>query len=197
MKVAIHQPHYLPWLRYAAKLMLADVFVLLDDVQYTKNGWQNRNRIKHATGWMYLTVPVSAHHGDRICDVAIAGDRWRGQHWRSLQSAYARSPYFRDHRAFFEDLYGRRSERLVRICQRLGATEYLSGVYAAQNHLDAHAFRGSGVEVRVLEWTCPPYRQGHPAAGFIPDLSVVDLLFNEGPHSGEVLGSGVRVASAV
>ncbi len=234
MKVAIHQPHYLPWLRYAAKLMLADVFVLLDDVQYTKNGWQNRNRIKHATGWMYLTVPVSAHHGDRICDVAIAGDRWRGQHWRSLQSAYARSPYFRDHRAFFEDLYGRRwerladltravvtyvrdclrpstvlveasslgvegrgSERLVRICQRLGATEYLSGVYAAQNRLDAHAFRGSGVEVRVLEWTCPPYRQGHPAAGFIPDLSVVDLLFNEGPHSGEVLGSGVRVASAV
>lgn len=234
MKVAIHQPHYLPWLRYAAKLLLADVFVLLDDVQYTKNGWQNRNRIKHAAGWMYLTVPVRARHGDRICDVAIADDRWREQHWRSLQTAYARSPYFRDHRAFFEDLYLRRwerladlnravvtyvrdilrpstvlveasrlgvegkgSERLVRICQRLGATVYLSGAFAARNHLDAHAFAGSQVDLRVLEWTCPPYRQGHMRAGFIPDLSVVDLLYNEGPHSVEVLASGVRAAAAV
>ncbi|MDR7579336.1 MAG: WbqC family protein, partial [Armatimonadota bacterium] len=45
MVVGIHQPHYLPWLRYMAKAALADVFVLLDDAQYTKNGWQNRNRI--------------------------------------------------------------------------------------------------------------------------------------------------------
>ncbi|MBI3637246.1 MAG: WbqC family protein, partial [Candidatus Rokubacteria bacterium] len=46
MKVAIHQPHYLPWLGYLAKWAAADVFIVLDTVQYEKNGWQNRNRIK-------------------------------------------------------------------------------------------------------------------------------------------------------
>ena len=66
--VAIHQPHYLPWLGYLAKWAAADVFVFLDTVQYAKNGWQNRNRIKTATGPRWLTVPVHAKLGMRIDD---------------------------------------------------------------------------------------------------------------------------------
>lgn len=230
MIVAIHQPHYLPWLRYMAKMALADIFVFLDDVQYTKNGWQNRNRIKTANGWTYLTVPVHASVGDRILDVRVADDRWRVQHWRSLQAAYGRAPYFRAHARFFEQFYaapwerlvdlnlasldylrsalgvrtpwvpasslgvnGEGSQRLLRICKELGATVYLSGAYAATNHLDLSAFHGSGVELALLGWTCPPYRQGHPKVGFIPDLSFVDLLFHEGEEAARILLSGANL----
>ena len=70
--VAIHQPHYLPWLGYLAKWAAADVFVFLDTVQYSKNGWQNRNRIKTATGPQWLTVPVHAKLGMGIDEVAVA-----------------------------------------------------------------------------------------------------------------------------
>ncbi|MCC2671731.1 MAG: WbqC-like family protein, partial [Armatimonadetes bacterium] len=58
MLVGIHQPHYLPWLRYFEKIARSDVFIVLDDVQYEKNGFQNRNKIKTAQGWTYLTAPV-------------------------------------------------------------------------------------------------------------------------------------------
>lgn len=233
MRVAIHQPHYLPWPRYVAKMALADVFVLLDDAQYTKNGWQNRNRIKTAGGWAYLTVPVHAHAHDRIVDVRVADDRWREQHWKSLRAAYGRARHFSGHAAFFEEFYAREwtwlvdvnlaslnylrsalgvatplvrasalgtsgggTERLVRICRQLGATSYLSGAYAAHNHLDSSAFEGSGVQLALLDWECPSYPQCHPKAGFVPDLSVVDLLFNLGADALEVLLRGARVREA-
>ena len=66
MRLAIHQPHYLPWLGYLAKWASADVFVFLDTVQYEKNGWQNRNRIKTRDGAHWLTVPVHARLGAPI-----------------------------------------------------------------------------------------------------------------------------------
>lgn len=230
MIVAIHQPHYLPWLRYMAKMMLADIFVVLDDVQYAKNGWQNRNRIKTANGWAYLTVPVHASVSNRILDVRVAGDRWRVQHWKSLQAAYGRASNFGTHARFFEQFYaapwerlvdlnvasldylrlalgvrtrwvrasslkvnGEGTQRLVRICKELGGTVYLSGAYAATNHLDLSSFRGSGVELALLGWRCPSYRQVHPRVGFIPDLSVVDLLFNEGEGAARILLSGANL----
>jgi len=57
MIIAVHQPQYLPWLGYFDKIDKADIFVLLDTVQYKKNEWQNRNKIKTAQGWQWLTVP--------------------------------------------------------------------------------------------------------------------------------------------
>ena len=60
MIVAIHQPQYLPWLGYFGKMLQADIFCYLDTVQYKKNEWQNRNRIKTAQGWQWLTVPVTS-----------------------------------------------------------------------------------------------------------------------------------------
>jgi hypothetical protein len=66
VRVAVHQPQYLPWLGYLAKWAAADVFVFLDTVQYEKNGWQNRNRIRTADGAHWLTVPVHARLGTPI-----------------------------------------------------------------------------------------------------------------------------------
>lgn len=98
MKVAIHQPQYLPWLGYLAKWAAADVFVFLDTVQYEKNGWQNRNRIRTADGAHWLTVPVHAHLGTPIAEVAIDTTQpWRARHLRAIEHAYARTAHLASH----------------------------------------------------------------------------------------------------
>ena len=83
MKIAIHQPHYLPWLGYFAKWAAADLFIFLDTVQYEKNGWQNRNRIKTREGPRWLTVPVRAKLGTPIRDVLVDSS----QSWSEIRTA--------------------------------------------------------------------------------------------------------------
>ena len=107
MKIAIHQPHYLPWLGYVAKWAAADLLILLDTVQYEKNGFQNRNRVKTRNGPRWLTVPVGARLGMPIHDVRIAGgDTWPRRHWTTIVQEYAGAPHlprFRDElRALYE-----------------------------------------------------------------------------------------------
>ena len=71
MIAAIHQPQYMPWLGYMNKIANADVFVFLDTVQFKKNEWQNRNRIKGPKGWQWITVPVSYQFPEKICEIKI------------------------------------------------------------------------------------------------------------------------------
>ena len=101
MIVAIHQPQYLPWLGYFDKMLKADVFCYLDTVQYKKNEWQNRNRIKTAQGWQWLTVPVTYRFPQRIGEVAVDN----AQHWahKHLQALQHQLPP----RAAFRALYAR------------------------------------------------------------------------------------------
>ncbi len=95
MKVAIHQPQYLPWLGHFAKLAAADCWIFLDTVQYEKNGWQNRNRIKTPRGAQWLTVPVRAPLGTLIRDVEIdVAQPWARKHCTALRVNYARAPHF-------------------------------------------------------------------------------------------------------
>jgi len=98
--VAAHQPSYLPWLGYFDKMAKADLFVIMDDLQYEAQNFQNRQRIKLASGPAWLTVPlVGGPQHERICDKRIdnAGSlrqHWQRRHWRSLEVAYARAPFF-------------------------------------------------------------------------------------------------------
>jgi hypothetical protein len=107
MILAAHQPQYLPWLGYLDKIDRADVFVLLDRVQFKKNEWQNRNRVKQAGGWHWLTVPVRHRFPQRIDEVAIADPRWRRKHRRSLEVAYGQTAYFATEFATLDDVYGK------------------------------------------------------------------------------------------
>jgi len=94
MRITIHQPQFLPWLGYLDKIDQADLFVALDNVQFKKNEWQNRNRIRTAQGWQWLTVPVLHRFGQHVNDVRINSSvAWQGQHLRSLAIHYARAPY--------------------------------------------------------------------------------------------------------
>jgi hypothetical protein len=106
VKVAIHQPHYLPWLGYMAKWAAADVLVLLDTVQYEKNGFQNRNRVKTRDGARWVTVPVRVRLGTTIHEVPIADDApWARRHWTTIAQAYAQAPHLPRFRAGLETLY--------------------------------------------------------------------------------------------
>ena len=95
MKVAIHQPHYLPWLGYFDKLDSADVFVLLDTVQFKKHEWQNRNRIRTKEGWQWLTVPIIDRFPERI-DLVEINPRtdWQRKHCQALRLHYGKAPFW-------------------------------------------------------------------------------------------------------
>lgn len=97
MKIAVIQPSFLPWLGYFEQMALVDLFVYLDDVQYTKQDWRNRNRLKSPSGVATITVPVQKPKSSRtpINQVLIAeSPPWRGKLLRQIQSWYAKAPYF-------------------------------------------------------------------------------------------------------
>lgn len=95
MKVAIHQPNYLPWMGYIDKISKVDIMVFLDDVQYSNEGGHNRNLIKTSNGMQFLTVPVEQHLGDKINQVKTKDELpWKKKHLKSIEMNYRRSPYF-------------------------------------------------------------------------------------------------------
>src|SRR2546425_1627780 len=127
MKIAIHQPHYLPWLGYFAKWAAADLFVFLDTVQYEKNGWQNRNRIKTRDGPRWLTAPVRARLGTAIRDVMIDTTQpWRARHFRAIDNAYAKAPSWPHHRDELQSFYGREWDRLAPLSTASRSEEHTS-----------------------------------------------------------------------
>lgn len=95
-KIAIAQPTYLPWLGYFDLLDQVDKFVLLDTVQFEKQSWQQRNRIKTPTGLLWLTVPVvfRGRLGQRIVDVEIREAEFWRDHLRAVELNYRRAPFF-------------------------------------------------------------------------------------------------------
>jgi hypothetical protein len=107
MLVSIHQPEHMPWLGFFEKLLRADLFVLLDDVQFSKGDFQNRNRVKGRDGVQWLTVPVAQRFGQKINEVSVAGDTWRAKHWKTLRTCYARAAHFEAFAPEFEEFYKR------------------------------------------------------------------------------------------
>ena len=106
MIVSVHQPQYLPWLGYFDKIDRADVFVLLDTVQFKKNEWQNRNRIKTAQGWQWLTVPVLYKYPQRIHEVSINNTvKWQHKHSRSILTNYGKAPFHESLEALFRKAF--------------------------------------------------------------------------------------------
>ena len=95
MIVSIHQPDYIPWLGLYYKMAHSDVFVYLDDAQYSNEADHNVNKIKTPQGELKLKVPVEQHLGDLICNVRTKDElKWKEKHLKTLKMNYAKAPYF-------------------------------------------------------------------------------------------------------
>ena len=105
--ITIHQPEHLPWLGLLNKIAKADTFVILDNVQYEKNYFQNRNRIIGTNGVMWLSVPVKnkGHMNGTIATTEFSYNdpKWRSKYLQTIQMSYGKYEYFDDVYPIIED----------------------------------------------------------------------------------------------
>lgn len=106
-KVAIIQSSYIPWKGYFDIINSVDEFILLDDVQYTRRDWRNRNKIKTPHGIKWLTIPmkVKGNYSELISNMTVSDAFWNIKHFDIISSSYRKAPYFKKYKSFFEDLY--------------------------------------------------------------------------------------------
>jgi len=107
--VSINQPAYLPWLGYFERIAASDVHIVLDHVQFEKNSFVNRNKVRTREGWTWLTVPVLTkgrfgHLAINQLDL-VAGHPWAKKHWSTLRMNYARAPFFPSYAPAYDALY--------------------------------------------------------------------------------------------
>jgi hypothetical protein len=134
-RVAIVQSNYIAWKGYFDLINSVDEFILYDDMQYTKNDWRNRNKIKNRDGLKWLTIPINNQYGQKIRETVISNSKWNQKHWNSLVHSYYLSKYFYDYKELFENLYLGCQENLLSqinyhfltaICQILGINTKMS-----------------------------------------------------------------------
>jgi hypothetical protein len=243
MIVAIHQPHYLPWLGYLHRMSQVDAFVVLDHVQFERRNYQNRTMIRMNDEARWLTVPVvQQSQKERIIDKQVdnrleGSKAWPSVHFSTLRHAYGASGFFSHYAPRLKALLDTRFERLtdldqasldllreafeirtplirstelavegargdliLNICRAVGARTLMVGFGGSRGYLDADAFRRAGIGIAYHQFTHPEYPQcatrGKEAAPFLRGLSALDMLFNCGPRSAELLRAAPVLAKA-
>jgi hypothetical protein len=117
--ITAHQPAYLPWLGYFEKIMRSDIYVFLDTVQFEKNSFTNRNKIKTPQGAIWLTVPVitKGHIGSTILDLKIdKRSNWQRKHLNAITLNYKKASYYRDIIEKISPFYSVEYDGLVDLC---------------------------------------------------------------------------------
>lgn len=227
MKLAIHQPEFMPWPGFFNKMALADLYVILDDVQFKKRYFENRNRIVSPTGEVSFTgVPVitKGRYAQAINNVEIDNTKqWKEKLINKIYHYYCRAPFFYD---YFEELFElikenyyyrlldinmaiifffrkvlgiitpmifsssleldhyHGSDRIFQICLSQKADIYLCGA-SGRHYLNLEYFEKNGLKVEWLDYEPPVYKQLCP--DFKPNMSSLDLLFNQGERSLTIL----------
>ena len=119
MLVAIHQPHYVPWLGYLDRMAKADLFIVLDHVQFERRNYQNRTAIRLEDQDKWLTVPVvQLSQKERIIDKQVdnseGGSRaWGPNHFKTLRYAYRKAPFFEQYAPRLQEILEARWDKLV------------------------------------------------------------------------------------
>ncbi|MEC7640649.1 MAG: WbqC family protein [Nitrospinota bacterium] len=222
MKIVILQPSYLPWLGYFDQMARCDQFVFLDDVQFTRRDWRNRNKIRTVNDWAWLTVPILQKNkfDQTLAQAKIDNSiSWRDKHREAIRHNYVKTPFFDLYFPYFESILnkewrflvdlclettlhlkgilkittptlrsseagveGKRADKILKLCKKLGASYYLSGD-SAEDYLApvVEDFLRNGIQLEYHNYEHPCYSQRFP--GFLPYLSVIDLLFNHGDQS--------------
>jgi WbqC-like protein family len=223
--IAIVQSNYIPWRGYFDMINQVDELIFVDDLQYTRRDWRNRNKIKTPRGSAWLTIPVEVKgkRHQKIKDTVVSDSKWGSTHWKTIVHNYSRAKYFSRYKDVFEQLYLNsnekmlsqinykfltsicellrirtkltwssdyrlvegKTERLIDLCKQAGGNEYLSGP-TARSYMDEGLFRNEGIAVRYMDYSgYLEYEQLYPP--FEPKVSIIDLIFNEGPDAAKYL----------
>ena len=217
----IMQPTYLPWVGYFDLIHRSDVFVFLNDVQFSKQSWQVKNKIISQGNELTLTVPIKKASLSTIIDQIIIDDSqpWRKKHLKSIYYSYIKTPFFEEvfpviervinnksncladfnveiikilsnrifEKSFFIDsrhlkIYSKdKLDRIIKICQEVGATDYLSpaGSVAYLESMNyEQRFSNASIKFSIQDYSPKKYTQLNQP--FKPFLSIIDLLFNKG-----------------
>ena len=166
-RIAITQSNYIPWKGYFDLIAAVDELVLLDNVQYTRRDWRNRNIIKTAHGARWLTIPVKTRglYQQTIEETVASNDDWREDHWLAVKQSYERARCFSDFAVSVRALYLGSTERhlskinlefLVALCRKLGIQTPLSS---------ASEYATDGTKTARLIGICRSARATHYLSG--------------------------------
>ena len=219
MRVGIIQSNYIPWRGYFDFMDSVDLFIFHDDLQYTKQDWRNRNKIKTPQGLRWLSVPVHYRNTSQlICETGIDYSKsWQRSHINKLKANYSQSRFFKDALGLLEEglactdltitqlnirlielvcdylqittplvmssdyaVTGAKTERLINLLKKAGATVYLSGP-TAKGYLDENLFRENGICLEYKTYDYSPYPQLW--GEFVGTVTVLDLIANTGPEA--------------
>ena len=221
--VMIRQPGYMPNLGFFKKIQSSDIFVFLDDVQFSKDSFDNRNQIKTNFGPEWITVPLNRPVFEKkFNEVSISyKTNWIKEHCNNIFENYKSTPYFSSywyeiekilnykHKLLIQlnfelikyfiktlDIHTKtiksselsitkiKTERLIEICLKLNAKCYISGI-GGKDYLDESLFENTKIKLIYENFIHPKYTQIH--GDFIKNMSIIDLLLNEGPKSKKIL----------
>lgn len=159
MLVAIHQPNYLPWLGYLDRMAKADLFVVLDHVQFERRNYQNRTQILLEGEPRWLTVPVvQLSQKERIIEKRVdnseGGSRlWGPTHFKTLRYAYRKSPYFEHYAPRLREILEAPWERLLDL--NLATMEFLREAFEIRTPLRLSSqMRAEGARSELLLNLC-------------------------------------------
>lgn len=152
---AIHQVNYLPWLGFFNKARMSDIFVMFDVADYSKNNFMNRNKIRIADGWAYLTIPIERrYYRTPLYKVMLpSDDRWQESHWKNILFNYNKSSCFDSYSDFFEKIYKDKNRTLMELNERI----------------ILYLFEQFGIDVKVVKTT---------ELGISPELKKTDMLIS-------------------
>jgi hypothetical protein len=210
MMLAVRPPEYFPRIAFFALVHAADRFVLADTMQYSRQSFQNRARLRTPGGSQWISIPLKGgQHGRRVSEVIVRRELrdWRTRHWRSIEFNYRSSPYFEFYEPRLREVFEVDSERLVDFTAR--SVEVLGELLGLTTPiLKASDLAGSPDTVESVSTVCGIDQVVVPAEaaaadreaagdvrvvawtespyrqnfdGFIGDVSALDLVLNHGP----------------
>ena len=214
-RVVISQPMYFPWVGFMEQMLLADVFIWLDEVQYVKKSFTNRVQVKQKMGVSWITIPlVGGGNRQPISSLRASGDHWMFKHRKTILNSF--NGYTHADRAIsvFDamwannnslcdqliagtelqareigclpktvlkssemGIFARSSERLLKLTQAVGGTDYVTGHGAAQ-YLNHSIFDDAKIDVSYMQYNPRPWPQNH--GEFTPFVTGLDLLASTG-----------------
>ncbi len=219
MKTIIHQPTFMPWAGLFHKILIADTFIFLENVQLSMGrNFGTRVKIKTPIGnqWLSASCKKTGYSNQWIRDAKLDDTtKWREKHLKTWHHCYSKAPYYESYKKLL-DIYNapidkladfnvifiltvadalgikcnfgraafetnlRGDDLLIEICRSTGADTYISGKGGA-NYQDEYKFTEAGIKLKYDNFVYPMHNQLW--GDFIPNLSIMDLIFNCGPYA--------------